>query len=224
MGKFRFVTDDTPPASLRKRVTLELATLVLLTPVFLYFAPRGMGLYSGVALLFLAYVALTAKYTRDRIWGPPAAPRADRLRSSMLTLSALTIPAVAVFFAWGMWEGNQVALGNLALAMGLYLPWALLQQTIFQFYFLGRLRVLLPLSPVVLAAVNGIAFGLVHLPYVPLMLLAMVAGVFWSYSYLRDRVVLPIAISHALLGTTFYYAVVGRDLLGDWWAIMNAAV
>ncbi|MFQ5754551.1 MAG: type II CAAX prenyl endopeptidase Rce1 family protein [Acidiferrobacterales bacterium] len=213
-----------PSTSVKRWVALELGLLLLLTPLFLYFAPRGMGLYATAAIAFVLYVVLTAKYTRDRIWGPTDRPRSKRLRWSAITLTVLTVPPLLAFFAWGAWQGHQVVFMNLLLALALYLPWALLQQTIFQFYLLGRLRVLLPLSPFVLAAVNGVAFGLVHLPYLPLMLLAMVAGVFWSYSYLRDRVVLPIAISHALLGTTFYYAVVGRDLLGDWLAIMNAAV
>lgn len=206
--------DRTPPA-VRRRVALELGSLVVLTPIFLYFAPRGMGLYSGAALLFLGFIALTAKETKERIWGLPAEPGSKRLRRCTLTISILTIPAVVTFLAWGMWKGHQVEAVNLLLGLSIYFPWALLQQTIFQFYLLGRLRVLLPLPGFLLAVLNGFAYGLVHLPDVPVALLTIIGGIFWSYSYLRDRYIFPLAVSHALLGTTFYYAVIGRDLFHE---------
>jgi hypothetical protein len=43
----------------------------------------------------------------------------------------------------------------------------------------------------------------------------IIGGMFWSYSYHRDRYVLPIAVSHAVLGTTFYYWVLGKDLMEE---------
>jgi membrane protease YdiL (CAAX protease family) len=52
----------------------------------------------------------------------------------------------------------------------------------------------------------------VHLPDAWLALAACLTGTVWSYSYLRDRQLLPIAVSHAVLGVSFYYGVVGCDL------------
>jgi hypothetical protein len=43
-----------------------------------------------------------------------------------------------------------------------------------------------------------------------------VAGVVWSSFYLRDRFLPPIALSHAVLGTTYFYWVRGQDLLRGW--------
>ena len=98
-------------------------------------------------------------------------------------------------------------------ALVLYLPWALAQQFIFQFYFLGRLRAVMPTTtPVVVAMLNGLAYGLVHLPDVWLSLGTSMAGMVWSYCYLRDRSILPIVVSHAILGVAFYYWVFGCDL------------
>jgi membrane protease YdiL (CAAX protease family) len=105
-----------------------------------------------------------------------------------------------------------------------YVAWALLQQTLFQFYLLGRLRALLPFaSPMLLSTINGTAYGLVHLaggaPLIQRSLVTgvtIIGGICWSYSYYRDRYVLPLALSHALLGTTFYYWVIGRDIGGEW--------
>lgn len=209
-------------AALRKRVAFELGTLALLTPIFLYYVPRSVGLYVGTASLFLCFIALTARYTRARIWGAPASGSLYRLRRSTRAMLVLTIPVVIAFFAWSVWMGHHVPYMNLLLAFCLYLPWAFLQQTIFQFYLLGRLRVLLPLvSPILLAGVNGTAYGLVHLPDQQLTLLTMIGGIFWSYSYLRDRHIWPLAVSHAVIGSTFYYFVNERDLFGEFLAHLS---
>ncbi len=95
-----------------------------------------------------------------------------------------------------------------------FIPWSFLQQTIFRFYLLGRLRGLLPLaSPSLLAVVNGTAYRLTQLPDWHVVLVTVVAGIVWSYFYLRDREILPIAISHAILGSTFYYSVTARGFI-----------
>jgi len=44
----------------------------------------------------------------------------------------------------------------------------------------------------------------------------IVAGSAWSWYYLRDRSLLPIAFSHAVLGATSFYWVRGQDLVQGW--------
>ena len=93
-------------------------------------------------------------------------------------------------------------------------PWALLQQFLFQFYLLGRLLTLL-LSPVAVFATE-MACSLVHLPEIGVALAAAPAGIFWTFLYHRYRVLFPLGLSHALLGSTLYYWVYGQDLLMAW--------
>ncbi len=201
---------------IRLRLTAELVTLAALTPLFLLFAPRDSRVYAAAALLFLVLLGLGARETRDRIWGPPADPRPVRLRRSALTMVVFTAPAAASFLIWGLLSGNPILQPNLLLALGLYLIWALVQQVIFQFYLLGRLRALMPsTSPVALATINGLAYGLVHQPFSVITLATMLVGTAWSYTYFRDRLLMPIAASHAILGTTLYYWAFGRDLVGE---------
>ena len=69
-----------------------------------------------------------------------------------------------------------------------------------------------------LAAMNGVLFGAVHLPDVELTVLTSVGGAVWSWYYLRDRCLAPIAVSHAVLGTTYYYWIRGDDLLLRWFS------
>jgi membrane protease YdiL (CAAX protease family) len=101
----------------------------------------------------------------------------------------------------------------------LYLPWALLQQFLLQFYLLGRLLILLP-APVAVF-VTGIAYSLVHLPEVGVALATAPAGIFWTFLYRRDRVLLPLGLSHALVASTFYYWVCGRDLFMAWKEVLR---
>ncbi|MDX1486951.1 MAG: CPBP family glutamic-type intramembrane protease [Acidiferrobacterales bacterium] len=210
------------PTALRKRMAIELVTLVILAPLFLYFVPRNVGLYSTAAVLFFGFVAISTMKQREYIWPAPTRAWQERLGRSMGIMFAVTTPTVLLFYGWSLWMGYEVSFGNLLLAFCLYFPWALLQQSIFMIYLLGRLRTALPsLSPPLLAGFNGAAYGLVHLPDKVLVLVTIIAGTVWSYAYLRDRQLLPLALSHAVLGSTFYYFVGARDLYQDWLMVLN---
>jgi membrane protease YdiL (CAAX protease family) len=212
-------------------VIVELAGLGTLTALYLTWVPvRPPALDLGLALLALLVVLITAPDTRRRIWGPPDRPAAERLRHSAIHLLTGTAVAVALFAALGaarVWWATETS-GTVAAsllrptlpaALGLFIPWALLQQTLFQFYLLGRMRALWPAAPAhMLAGMNGIVYGAVHLPAWDITAVTMIGGAVWSWYYLRDRQLLPIAFSHAVLGTTYFYWVRGQDLIREWLA------
>ncbi|MGD0088341.1 MAG: CPBP family intramembrane glutamic endopeptidase [Planctomycetota bacterium] len=218
-----------PPLALRVRIAVELGVLVAGAILLLIFLPRHMrntATYVGLALAALGLIGFTARETKERIWGPPESPDFDRVRRCAIGMTFFTAPPLFLFLVlgvamryWGFWlppHHCPILTLNFPLAVVCYLPWALLQQTLFQFYLLGRLRALLPFaSPLLLSMLNGLFYGLVHLPNVPVTLVTIIGGMFWSYSYHRDRYVLPIALSHALLGSTFYYWVLCRDLVAE---------
>jgi len=54
------------------------------------------------------------------------------------------------------------------------------------------------------------------LPHLEITVVTSLAGIFWSYLYYTFRVLSPLALSHAILGSTFYYWIYGEDLLGAW--------
>jgi membrane protease YdiL (CAAX protease family) len=83
-------------------------------------------------------------------------------------------------------------------------------------------RTLCPsLHPLALSALNGLAFGVVHSTDLGIVFLAALGGTLWSWLYLRYRQLWPLAVSHALLGTTFYYWVYGYDLTSRWSAFLE---
>jgi hypothetical protein len=206
--------------SVRRRVAIELGTLAVLTSMFLVLVPeRPMWVEAGLALFAVALVAATARRTREEIWGLSATSRRERLRHSWRHILIGTLGVALLFAIIGRWSGRGGPLltGTMLAALVPYTVWGALQQWLFQFYLLGRLRTLLPELPALAVAVmNGALFGAVHVPDVEVTLLTSVGGAVWSWYYLRDRCLAPIAISHAVLGTTYYYWVRGEDLFFRW--------
>jgi hypothetical protein len=65
------------------------------------------------------------------------------------------------------------------------------------------------------------AYSFVHLPDIGVTLAAAAAGIFWTFLYRRYQVLLPLGLSHALLGSTFYYWVYGQDLFMVWKEVLQ---
>jgi hypothetical protein len=215
--------------SVRQKVATELGVLAVLTISFLMLWPRRNPLVDvALAGFALLCIAITSRYTRNVVWAvspPPIQPH--RCRRATIETLWVTAPTVLVFFlivailksrADGWAAVAEMLFNWKTLAVfGAYIGWALIQQTLFQFYLLGRLLALFPrgmsLWPISIA---GLGFSLVHLPDVPTTLVTAVAGVVWTVIYYRYRCLLPVAISHATLGTAFYYWVCGHDLAREW--------
>lgn len=211
----------------KRRLLIELLVLGVLTLIFLFVFPQRAVYTDGLlAILALALIGLNARFTKNSVWAqfPPVSDVRTRVKRSYTLAGAVTIPAILVFavlgFALGYkefgWEGAWARVSNyhLLVAFSLYLPWALLQQFLFQFYLLGRFLTLLPPSMAVFA--TGMAYSFVHLPEVGVALATAPAGIFWTFLYYRDRLLLPLGLSHALLASTFYYWICGQDLFMVW--------
>ncbi|HET9606512.1 MAG TPA: CPBP family glutamic-type intramembrane protease [Nitrospira sp.] len=213
----------------QRRAAVELLILGLLSTAFLTLFPRR-PIYVDLllALLASALVLLNVRYTSTHIWNtvPLKVGRRDWWPGVLVTM-ALTALVVLVFLMIGVaigyhgadWPGAKARILHpyIPTALLLYLPWALLQQTLFQFYLLGRVCTLCPsLHPLGQSLVNGLVFGAVHTTDIWILLLATLGGTLWSFLYLRYRRLWPLVVSHAVIGTTFYYWVYGYDLASRW--------
>lgn len=219
--------------SLRARVAVELGVIAVLTTVFLVLFPRRNPLVDlALAGFALFGIGFSAAYTKQVIWAATPSPvTANRVKGCLAVTLWVTVPVALVFFAVGGmiayrnggWPavGTRIFNWRILAAFGCYLPWALMQQTLLQFYLLGRLLVLFPkrFLPLPLL-ITGACFGLVHLPDVWTALVTVVAGVVWSLIYYRYRFLLPLAFSHAALGSAFYYGIFGHDLAVEWRALL----
>jgi membrane protease YdiL (CAAX protease family) len=216
-------TDDVPS---KTAVGFELGIIGTLAAGYvLVFAGRPRWLDLVLAAVAVALIAVGRRRSR-RIWNAvgPALTRTRRLAFDLPTLALFTAVALLAFAVIATvagaaddgWSGALARLGNWHLlpALALYLPWALLQQYVFQFYLLGRLLRLMP-SAVAVSVMAG-AFAAVHYPRWPVMICTLAAGAVWCNFYRQQRELLPIAVSHALLGSTLHYWVFDHDLLRTW--------
>lgn len=236
-----------PSGAERRRIFLELVVLAALTSLYLASnVKRPLIQDVGMALVGMGLVGLVARKTSEQLWGPPSSPDFERMRRCAISMTLLTLPPLVLFLLYGAWVAGSrewcaqpptaewtTVLWAVVKAIAwrlfrweffvtllFYVPWALVQQALFQFYLLARWRALLPYaSPLFLSIINGMLYGGVHLPEWPVAVVTMIGGVVWSYSYFRDRYVLPLAISHAVLGATFYYWVYDEDLFRN---LMNS--
>ena len=219
--------------TVRKKVALELGIITALTTVFLFVFPRRNP-FVDVALAGFALVCLglSAGYTKKVVWAASPPPvMTNRWKLCIGVTAWVTIPTALLLLSIGVVLGyheggwpaatSRVFNWRIFAAFGCYLPWALMQQTLFQFYLLGRLLAIFPKAqPMPAVVITGLSFALVHLPDVWTSLATAVAGVVWTFIYYRYRLLLPLAFSHAALGSAFYYGIFGHDLAVEWRAIL----
>jgi membrane protease YdiL (CAAX protease family) len=208
----------------KRSVALELAALG--TAALLFVATfRVRPPYVDLALAVLAVTLIVATARRStRLWqhAPPRA--ACGVLAPALLAAAFTLPALGALAALAAVDAatadestlERFANWHFFLAVPIYFLWAVLQQYIFQFYFLGRLLHIVP-QPVAIA-LTAAAFASVHFPRWPVVAVTFLAGLYWTWLYLRYRNLWVLAVSHALLGAALHYWVFGRDLLAGWLA------
>jgi membrane protease YdiL (CAAX protease family) len=169
----------------------------------------------------VALIVLSARRSR-RVWALASEPVAPGTRAAWQLAGGFTVLSLVVLAGTGVilahiagepWQPRFLN-WHFALAAALYVPWALLQQYIFQFYLLGRLLQIVALRFAI--PIAACAFAAVHFPRWPVMLAVLIAGSVWSLCYYRSRTLLPLAASHALLGAALHYWVLDHDLLDAW--------
>lgn len=216
-------------SSLRQKVALELGTLVLLATIFLVFFPRrNPWVDVALAVFALMGIAISAGYTKSVIWAALPPHKADnRFNDSAKVTLWITGPTALLFFLIGGivayrnagWPAVVERVFNWKI-LAVFIPyvgWAFVQQTLFQFYLLGRLLALFPKhQPIWPILITGLSFSLLHLPDVPTALVTAIAGPIWTLIYYRYRCLFPLAVSHAALGTAFYFGICGHDLAAEW--------
>jgi hypothetical protein len=205
-----------------RSVALELAAIGVAAIVFVAtFQVRPPYLDFVLAAAAVALIVGSAARSR-RLWALARSVDVKGARGAWIAAFAFTAVALAVLAlaavlaarASGASLADRFGNWHMLATAPLYFGWALLQQYIFQFYWLGRWLQLVPAWAAV--AVTALAFSAVHYPRWPVMAATLVACTVWSLIYLRWRTLLPLVVSHGLLGTALHYWVFGNDLLERW--------
>ncbi len=98
-------------------------------------------------------------------------------------------------------------------AFGVYLIWALMQQAVIGPFIANHLHTHCHLPKASAAVLAGLIFGLLHFPNPQLMLITAFAGTLWAWLWLETRLLLPLAISHAMLALALF------SLADHWWLV-----
>jgi len=215
---------------MRRSVIIELAIIGALALVFVA-TLRVRPAYVDFALAGAAVVLIVASTRRSaRIWilapapTAPSARAAWQLAGGFTLLALITLGAIGVIVAQALGEpwAPRFLNWHFVVAAPLYLLWGFFQQFLFQFYLLGRLLQVVALR--IAIPIAACAFAAVHFPRWPVMLATVVAGCVWSLCYFRSRRLLPLAVSHGLLGASLHYWVLNHDLLGAWLPALSEVV
>jgi hypothetical protein len=210
-----------------RSVMLELAAIGAAALVFVAtFQVRPPYLDFVLAAAAVALIVFSTARSR-RLWALARSVDATGARGAWIAALAFTAVALAVLAVMALFAAREGGLsaaerfGNwhILVVAALYFPWALLQQYIFQFYWFGRWLRIVPVA--IAVALTVIAFAAVHFPRWPVMGVVLVACTAWTLIYYRWRSLLPLAVSHALLGTALHYWVFGNDLLERWLPLLQ---
>ena len=202
-----------------RRLLIELLVLVGLTAVLVLLFPQRPAWLNGLLAIFgLTLLVINRRFTREVVWQrcPVVYDRRYCVVHSIAGTALFTAAGLILLalVAWRQVGTAAVFDPAWLLALPVYLVWALLQQYLFQTYLLGRLLVLMPVVWAIFC--TALAFALVHFPEVGTMAVTLVAGIAWTTLYYRYRVLIPVAVSHAVLGAALFYWVYQRDMLALW--------
>ncbi len=165
-------------------------------------------IFVPAAWLVYAALAVRADSAVLKEWGV----RLDNLPSASCWIAPFFLVALAGMVAYRLWQGWTAPGLSFWIVFLLYPVWGLAQQFLVQAMVARNLRRLgLPAWGV--AALVGVAFGLVHVFHPELAVLCAAAGIVWTGLFLKTPNIIPLALAHGWLGTLAYYWILEMDPL-----------
>jgi hypothetical protein len=177
-----------PPRHARLRAALE-ALLALAGPLWLIIADHFDGkpdAWQAILIAMSAGYAISLSLPKQWHWNG----------SASAWLWALAIVALAALAGLMLREDSEPlrTVGSAHLVR--YLAWAFVQQYLVCAVCTERWRVACG-NHALAAYLGAVGFALMHTPNAALMLATLLGGLCWCALYLRERALLPLAVSHA---------------------------
>jgi hypothetical protein len=198
-----------------RRSKLEIAAVILTGATFLVFENvLHLKLPFLITCTLLWSIYLVRRILQDRTvladWGL----RRDTLRPAALLCLGFFAVAAGTFACYRLWKGWLPLPATALVVLALYPIWGFIQQFVVQALVTKNLD-RLGVNKALIVPIAAVLFGLAHLPDWPLVGLCFVAGLAWSATFLWRPNLIPIAITHAWLGTLTYYWILERDPWGE---------
>jgi hypothetical protein len=175
---------------------------------------RKQLIFTIAAILFwIAFVGIRVHRDRSafRRWGF----RADglwRSVSMLLPYAAIMILATA---GYGLLEGTMTLSWRFFLLLALYPAWGLVQQFLVVGLLAGNIRRDGRLSDGAIILVIALLFAAIHLPSIPLVIVAGVMAAITTSVYFKTGNLLALGLFHGLVASLAYFFVLGQDPLAD---------
>jgi membrane protease YdiL (CAAX protease family) len=199
---------------LAERIFFALGLIYLLSPT--------RNIFGDVFLFGLATLAVF--FLSDKLGLSSREVQSSRVATGLLL--GFTISTGLLIWGYGLFFlGQSYNLSHVFVTLLVYLPFAWLQQVAMQKYVVSRHceslgsylgaksgAASITLWTVIVAAV---LFGLCHLPLPGLVWPTGLAGLVWTYYYLKTGRLGAIAVSHAFLATSLFYVCLRRDPFRD---------
>jgi membrane protease YdiL (CAAX protease family) len=140
-----------------------------------------------------------------RAWGL----RGDNLAAAARAALAVTAPLVICGVGYAFAVGTFPPPPGFWLIVLIYPVWGVAQQFLLNAMLARNLTAVLPIWAAVV--LSGALFAAAHAPDLPVVALTFPAGVLWVLMYRRWPNLWALGIAHGVLGTLFFYGVLGRD-------------
>lgn len=163
---------------------------------------------AGVSLGFAIYLIWRARHSAGtlRAWGM----RLDNFRPALGAQLGFGAVAAVGLLGFGAATNSLKLPWTFWLTVALYPLWGIAQQFALQNLIARNLAGLLP-NRFALAGVSATLFGAAHYPRLPLVLLTLVSGFFFTVIHRRVPNLWAVGIVHGILGSLAVYSVLQED-------------
>lgn len=164
-----------------------------------------------VSLGWLTYVIVRG--TRNKILFQHWGFRADNFGRAARLVALPAIVAVVSLFFIGYLRGTLNLNWHMLIVLLIYPLWGIVQQFLVIAIVAGNLQDMQRkrFNRTLIIILTAALFGVVHYPWIWLMLGTFLLALFYGYIFIRERNVYVLGIFHGWLAAIIFYTVVGRD-------------
>ena len=136
-------------------------------------------------------------------------------RRSMAMLLPCGVAAAIAMLGYGLLAGTLVFSWRFFLLLAAYPAWGLVQQYLVVGLLAGNLRNDGRLPAGVIIPVIAVLFAAIHLPSIPLVVVAGITAAITTSVYFKYGNLFALGLFHGWIGSLAYFFVLGRDPLAD---------
>ena len=168
--------------------------------------------FVAIAIIFwITYIIYRSKKqpTILKYWGF----RTDNFKSVLKIVLPFGLLAVISFIGLGFYQSTINITWHIIPILILYPLWGTIQQFLLIALTAGNLQDIKgqKLNKAMIIFLSALLFGVIHYPYVWLMMATFILAIFYGWIYLTKKNLYVLGLFHGWLGGIFYYTILTRD-------------